>query len=46
MIADATTLIDYMLNRYLKTLKDLNVYPEKMKQNIYITGALSSLAEL
>jgi adenylosuccinate lyase len=40
MIADATTLIDYMLNRYLKTLKDLNVYPEKMKQNIYITGGV------
>lgn len=39
-LADATTLIDYMLNRYTNTLKNLNVYPDKMKANIYLYGDL------
>lgn len=37
VLADATTLIDYMLSRYTDTLKNLQVYPEKMKKNIEIT---------
>ncbi len=36
ILPDATSLIDYMLVRYAKVLKDLNVYPEKMLQNIYL----------
>ncbi|MCU0104077.1 adenylosuccinate lyase [Acholeplasma vituli] len=41
IFADSTTLLDYMLNRYADTLKNLNVYPEKMLQNIELTqGAL------
>ncbi len=41
IFSDSTTLLDYMLNRYTDTLKNLNVYPEKMLQNIELTqGAL------
>lgn len=37
ILADATTLLDYMLNRYKDTLSTLQVYPEKMLQNIGLT---------
>lgn len=36
ILPDATSLIDYMLVRYAKVLKDLNVYPKKMLENIYL----------
>lgn len=39
-LADATILIDYMLNRYTNTLQNLNVYPDKMRANIYLSGGL------
>jgi adenylosuccinate lyase len=37
ILADATTLVDYMFNRYNKVIKDLVVYPQNMLKNIYIT---------
>jgi len=52
ILPDATSLIDYMLNRYRKVLSDLIVDEEKMKSNIYMTNGvifsqrvLSSLIE-
>lgn len=38
ILADATTLLDYMLNRYTNTLKDLIVDEKKMIENIYLTN--------
>ncbi len=40
ILADSTTLLDYMLNRYAKTLDDLVVNEEKMLQNIYLTNGV------
>lgn len=40
MLADSTILLDYMLNRYTKTLNDLVVNEEKMLENIYITNGV------
>ncbi len=40
IIPDATTLIDYMFNRYLDVIKNLVVYPENMKKNIYLTNGV------
>ena len=37
ILADATSLIDYMLNRYKDTLDSLQVYKEKMIENIGLT---------
>lgn len=34
IIPDSTILIDYMLNRLTGILRDLQVYPERMKENI------------
>lgn len=34
IIPDSTILIDYMLNRLKSILKDMHVYPERMKVNI------------
>jgi adenylosuccinate lyase len=34
IIPDSTILIDYMLNRLKGIVKDLHVYPEKMKANM------------
>jgi len=34
IIPDSTILIDYMLNRLKDIVKDLNVYPERMKANM------------
>ncbi|MDR0545913.1 MAG: adenylosuccinate lyase [Mycoplasmataceae bacterium] len=40
MLPDATILLDYMLKRYKNILENLVVYPERMKQNIYITNGV------
>ena len=40
ILADATTLLDYMLNRFTKILQNLIVYEEKMKENIYLTNGV------
>lgn len=37
ILVDATTLIDYMLNRYQKTLEDLQVNTQQMMDNIHLT---------
>lgn len=37
ILADATTLIDYMLNRYQKTLSNLIVYEDQMMKNINLS---------
>jgi adenylosuccinate lyase len=36
-LVDATSLIDYMLNRYAKTLDNLVVYDNRMLENIYMS---------
>ncbi len=38
ILTDATTLIDYMLNRYRQTLSDLIVYEKDMLKNINLTN--------
>ena len=35
--ADATILLDYMLNRYAKVLENLSVFEHQMLENIYLT---------
>ena len=40
ILVDSTTLIDYMFNRYLPVIKNLNVYPENMLKNIYLTRGI------
>jgi adenylosuccinate lyase len=40
ILPDATTLLDYMLNRYAKTLQNLIVYPQVMRDNIYKTNGV------
>ena len=38
--ADATELLDYMLTRFGRILKDLTVFPENMKKNIWLTNGV------
>ncbi len=38
MLPDATTLLDYMLNRFGRILENLVVFPEHMLEHIYITN--------
>ncbi|CAK1250683.1 Adenylosuccinate lyase (PurB) [Fructobacillus fructosus] len=40
VLPDATTLIDYMLTRFTKILAQLEVYPNRMKENLNKTGGL------
>lgn len=40
IIPDATGLLDYMLNRYTNTLKNLIVFPNKMEENILKTNGI------
>lgn len=40
ILPDATTLLDYALVRTTGILKDLRVYPERMLQNLNLTGGL------
>src|SRR5690625_6809948 len=37
IIPDATIAINYMLNRFMNVVKNLTVFPEHMKRNIYET---------
>ena len=37
---DATALLDYMLNRFGRILKNLTVFPENMKKNIWLTNGV------
>jgi adenylosuccinate lyase len=40
ILPDATTLLDYMLNRYANVLNNLIVYPEQMLKNINLTNGI------
>jgi adenylosuccinate lyase len=40
VLPDATTLIDYMLDRYATTLENLVVFPDKMMANIHLTNGV------
>lgn len=40
MLADATTLIDYMLTRYNRVLTNLVVFEKRMYKNIFMTNGL------
>jgi adenylosuccinate lyase len=40
ILPDATTLIDYMFNRYSKVIENLVVYEENMINNIYKTNGI------
>jgi adenylosuccinate lyase len=40
ILPDSTTLVDYMLHRMIGILRDMRVYPERMLQNLNMTGGL------
>lgn len=40
IIPDATMLLDYMLNRYMKVLENLTVFEDRMYKNIYLTNGV------
>ncbi|MDT8336550.1 MAG: adenylosuccinate lyase [Candidatus Izemoplasmatales bacterium] len=40
ILADATTLVDYIFNRYIDVIENLVVYPENMLKNIYLTNGI------
>jgi adenylosuccinate lyase len=40
ILPDSTTLIDYMFNRYERIIENLNVYPDNMLKNIYLTKGI------
>lgn len=40
ILADSTTLLDYMLNRFNKVLTNLDVFPDTMKNNLDLTYGL------
>ncbi len=40
VLPDATILLDYMLERFTNLLDKLLVYPERMRQNLELTGGL------
>ena len=40
ILPDATILLDYMLTRFTKILRNLVVYPDNMLKNIYLTNGV------
>ncbi|MBS9334682.1 adenylosuccinate lyase [Fructobacillus sp. M1-13] len=40
VLPDATTLLDYLLTRFTKILQTLEVYPDRMAENVNKTGGL------
>ncbi len=40
IIPDSTVLLDFALDRMTKILKEMRVYPERMRQNLDLTGGL------
>ncbi len=40
IIPDSTILLDYMLDKFTKVVRGMNVYPENMKANLGRTGGL------
>jgi len=43
---DATVLMDFMLHRFTRLVADLRVYPERMKENLELTGGMWSSGSL
>ncbi len=43
---DATVLLDFMLHRFTRLIRDLRVYPERMKENLKLTGGMWSSGSL
>ncbi|HYV44088.1 MAG TPA: adenylosuccinate lyase, partial [Myxococcaceae bacterium] len=43
---DATVLMDFMLHRFTRLIADLRVYPERMKENLQLTGGMWSSGSL
>lgn len=46
IIPDTTILLDYMISRFTAVVKDLRVYPARMKSNLEMTGGLIFSQEL
>jgi len=46
IIPDATILLDYMISRFTTVVKELRVYPERMKSNLEMTGGLVCSQEI
>jgi len=40
ILPDSTALLDYMINRFTKVIKNLLVYPNRMLKNIYLTNGV------
>lgn len=40
ILPDATTLVDFMIDRLTKIIVDLNIYPENMKENMFKFGGV------
>ncbi|CAK1222375.1 MULTISPECIES: adenylosuccinate lyase [Fructobacillus] len=40
ILPDSTSLLDYMLNRFMKIIDTLTVFPERMKSNMNLTHGL------
>lgn len=40
ILPDSTILLDYISNKFIDVVEGLNVYPEKMEENLEITGGL------
>ncbi|GAP00294.1 adenylosuccinate lyase [Fructobacillus ficulneus] len=40
ILPDSTSLLDYMLNRFMKIIDNLTVFPERMKSNMDLTHGL------
>ncbi|HLS07126.1 MAG TPA: adenylosuccinate lyase [Bacillota bacterium] len=40
ILPDATIALNYMLNRFTNIMKNLTVYPERMKENMHVTHGL------
>ncbi len=40
MLPDGTLLLDFMLNRFTRMMRDLVVYPDRMRQNLMQTGGV------
>ena len=40
ILPDSTTLVDYLLNKFIDVVENMHVYPERMRQNLEMTGGL------
>jgi adenylosuccinate lyase len=43
---DAAVLLDFMLHRFTRLIADLRVYPERMEENLQLTGGMWSSGSL